>query len=965
MDEIGSQLTTKINKDVLESYLHCKYKGYLKLTNRQGTESDYETLHTELRIDVRLNAINKTLASYPNYEIVQGIPLTIHLLRRGPLYLFEATLEDDLLSLCFDGLKKVAGPSHLGDFHYIPILFYEGRKIRKQHKLLLELYSLFLSKIQGRSSDSGIIWHGREYKVTKVRLSPGLQKAELLFQELIEIGRQKSPPPMLILNDHCPICEFHQRCHAQAHKEDNISLLKGMGMKEIKRLNRKGIFTVTQLSCTFIPRKKTKRAKRHIRTRYFALQAMAIRDKKIYVYGMPRLPISSTRIYVDLEGDPEEGFVYLIGVIIDDGGIVKQYSFWANDKREEGLIFQQLIDVIASYHQFNVFYYGSYEAIFLRRMRKQSTHKTFVDKVIFNSFNVLSVVYSHIYFPAYSNRLKDIGTYLGCTWSGQDATGIQSIVWRKRWESTSDVALKRKLITYNSEDVQALRRITENIYHIIATQESKSDAPHVIDGTLEIARVEDLGLQTSRREYGKATFVLRDFEHINKCAYFNYQREKVFLRTHQAPRTIWARKGKTRPKKVRFNKRIQIKCRKCPFCGSTALIRSHDEIHIKLAYDLKISDSGIRKQVIECTTARHRCLDCGKQFLPRKYKRRDKHCHALKSWAIYQHVVHRISFEQIGEMFKECFSLHVGSAELHMTKTLMAKRYWSTYKRIVGKILCGDVIHIDETQVNLQRGKGYVWVLANWEEVAYLYRPTREGDFLQGMLKEFKGVLISDFYSAYDSLPCEQQKCLVHLIRDLNHDLQHNPYDEEYKSLAGEFGRLLRVIVSTIDKYGLKRRHLNKHVTHVDRFFRMLESQQYHSELAESYQKRLLKNRKGLFTFLQHDGVPWNNNSAEHALHRFAYYRTISNGKMTELGLEDYLILLSTYQTCRYKGISFLKFLLSRENDIDRFIEQGTNKRKVSPSLELYPEGFSSNHPRRRTARIMPTNEDEWTLREG
>jgi hypothetical protein len=106
----------------------------------------------------------------------------------------------------------------------------------------------------------------------------------------------------------------------------------------------------------------------------------------------------------------------------------------------------------------------------------------------------------------------------------------------------------------------------------------------------------------------------------------------------------------------------------------------------------------------------------------------------------------------------------------------------------------------------------------------------------------------------------------------------------------------------------------------------MVETQQYRSELAESYQKPLPKNREGLFTFLQHDGVPWNNNNAEHAIHRFAYYRTISDGKMTELGLDDYLVLLSVYQTCRYRGMSFLKFLLSREEDIDRFIEGGQTK---------------------------------------
>jgi len=34
------------------------------------------------------------------------------------------------------------------------------------------------------------------------------------------------------------------------------------------------------------------------------------------------------------------------------------------------------------------------------------------------------------------------------------------------------------------------------------------------------------------------------------------------------------------------------------------------------------------------------------------------------------------------------------------------------------------------------------------EEVAYVYRETREGGFLLAMLKNFKGVLVSDFYPA-------------------------------------------------------------------------------------------------------------------------------------------------------------------------------------------------------------------------
>ena len=63
--------------------------------------------------------------------------------------MLDATLEDDQLSLGFDGLKRVDGPSKLGDFHYIPMLFVEGRKIRKEQRLLLDLYGMLLSHLQG------------------------------------------------------------------------------------------------------------------------------------------------------------------------------------------------------------------------------------------------------------------------------------------------------------------------------------------------------------------------------------------------------------------------------------------------------------------------------------------------------------------------------------------------------------------------------------------------------------------------------------------------------------------------------------------------------------------------------------------------------------------------------------------------------------------------------------------------
>ncbi len=87
----------------------------------------------------------------------------------------------------------------------------------------------------------------------------------------------------------------------------------------------------------------------------------------------------------------------------------------------------------------------------------------------------------------------------------------------------------------------------------------------------------------------------------------------------------------------------------------------------------------------------------------------------------------------------------------------------------------------------------------------------------------------------------------------------------------------------------------------------------------------LQNQKKNLFTFLSYDNVPWNNNNAEHSFKHFAIYRKQANGLFTEKSIQEYLILLSIYQTCKYRGINFLEFLLSRETDLSNY----SNKYKV------------------------------------
>jgi len=221
------------------------------------------------------------------------------------------------------------------------------------------------------------------------------------------------------------------------------------------------------------------------------------------------------------------------------------------------------------------------------------------------------------------------------------------------------------------------------------------------------------------------------------------------------------------------------------------------------------------------------------------------------------------------------------------------------------------LFNIDETPVKLRKTIAYVWIISSGSEVCYLFRDSREGAFLQDLLGTFQGILVSDFFTAYDSIGCRQQKCLVHLMRDINDELRRNPFDQEMRSVAEPFGKLLKEIVLTIDRYGLRRRHLHKYVKPAERLCAAIVKRHFNSVGASKYQGRFEKYGDRLFTFLNYDDVPWNNNNAEHAVHYFAKLRRIADGTFTRSSLEQLLVLLTVLQTCEYRKVNSLRFLLS------------------------------------------------------
>jgi predicted RecB family nuclease len=140
---------------------------------------------------------------------------------------------------------------------------------------------------------------------------------------------------------------------------------------------------------------------------------------------------------LDVEGVPDRGFYYLIGVRSKAGDAVVQHSLWANSPSDEDRIWREFLSTLTEVEDPVLIHYGSFESIFLKR--KCAKHGGPPDgsrtaKAINSSVNLLSVTFAQVYFPTYSNGLKG---RLGFNWSDPESSGVQSIVRRHEWDRSA------------------------------------------------------------------------------------------------------------------------------------------------------------------------------------------------------------------------------------------------------------------------------------------------------------------------------------------------------------------------------------------------------------------------------------------------------------------------------------------------------------------------------------------------
>ena len=600
--------------------------------------------------------------------------------------------------------------------------------------------------------------------------------------------------------------------------------------KTARNTTAKGYSPSTQLSCTFRPRRRPRRLRDKREKYHHSLKALAIRERKIHIIGSPELKIEGTPVYLDVEGLPDRDFYYLIGMRIGTGESAVQHSLWADSLQDEKHIWNAFLSILERIANPVLIHYGSYEKTFLKQMilrHGQPKEEPVRDNIIGSSVNVLSVTFAQIYFPAFTNGLKDTAHCLGSNWTDARAGGLQAIAWRYLWEQSRAAELKERLIRYNTQDCQALSLVANLISKYTGPQENGAANEN---GRAEVVHA-DADKFLKRSNWRTFASPVSGFEYINSAAHWCYQRDRVYARTGAAKRQL-----PTHKRRVQMSRRVEKEVRWevshfCPVCKRR--VWKKGPLRTRTLQDILFGRNSLKLRIVRFVFQTYHCPKCRNCFgMPARFQLCRKYGWNFLAYFFYHIVELAMPQRAVAKSFNRLFGFHLNCSTLNNLKIKAADYYTETKQQILELIIRGPLVHADETRANIKGRSAFVWVLASMSEVFYILSDSREGEIAQKLLTEFKGVLVSDFYTAYDSIGCPQQRCLIHLMRDLNDEILNNPFDDRLKAIVTGFGDLLKPIVETVDRFGLKSHFLKKHLVCVERFYRRMERAECSSDAA-------------------------------------------------------------------------------------------------------------------------------------
>ncbi|MGL4552310.1 MAG: IS66 family transposase [Gemmataceae bacterium] len=147
------------------------------------------------------------------------------------------------------------------------------------------------------------------------------------------------------------------------------------------------------------------------------------------------------------------------------------------------------------------------------------------------------------------------------------------------------------------------------------------------------------------------------------------------------------------------------------------------------------------------------------------------HCtlgHRSVALAAWLHYGLGVTTGQVADVFNRHLQLKLTAGGLAQTWHRLADLFGPWHEQIHRHCLDAGVLHADETGWRVEGRTWWLWCFSTADATLYLIDPSRGHAALdQGFTREFDGVLVSDFWAAYDAVAALQKECWPRLPRDL------------------------------------------------------------------------------------------------------------------------------------------------------------------------------------------------------
>jgi hypothetical protein len=359
--------------------------------------------------------------------------------------------------------------------------------------------------------------------------------------------------------------------------------------------------------------------------------------------------------------------------------------------------------------------------------------------------------------------------------------------------------------------------------------------------------------------------------------------------------------GVRRQKPVKIDRHETHRLDRCPGCGRP--LSGCEQTRTRLIEDIPRI---IEPEVTEHTIHRGYCSHCKKHVEPVVPDAMPKAMfgHRLVALTSWFHYGLGLTIDQVVDILGYHLQTKLTPGGVVDAWRRLAEVLEGWYRQIAEEAKASAHLHGDETGWRVNGQTYWLWCFTNDRNCYYMIERSRGSPALQKFFtEEFDGVLITDFWSAYQSVCAEdRQYCLVHLLRELEKVDADND-SPEWRAFAKKLRRLLH------DGIRLRKRNdfavgaFPERIQRLNKRLAELAAAEPIDSDTRRLTKRLRRYAEYLFTFLDYDHVPFENNFAERQIRPAVVLRKNSQSNRSEQGAATQAVLMSVYRTLRLRGL--------------------------------------------------------------